>query len=148
MTQAKAKTLRARIVAYHGEWLVSVDDARVPPTNNLAEQALRPPVVTSKLTFGKRARDGGERMATLMTISNTTHRHGHRISAIFLAIMTHAPTRPHLPNRTHPTAPTQRSAAEVVCPCLTALAILDKASSARFGRIRSHLLAIPADCTP
>ena len=98
VTQTKTKTLRARIVAYHGEWLVSVNNARVPPTNNLAEQPLRPLVVLRKITFGQRARDGGERIAILMTVSNTTHRHGHRISAIFLAIMTHAPTQPHLPN--------------------------------------------------
>lgn len=93
VTQAKAKILKARIITYHGQWLVYVDDARVPPTNNLAEQALRHLVVLRKITFGQRARDGGERMATLMTVSNTAHRHGHRISAIFLALMTHPPNK-------------------------------------------------------
>ena len=66
VTKAKAKTWQARIITYHGEWLVAVDDARVPPTNNLAEQALRPLVALRKITFGQRTRTGGERMALLI----------------------------------------------------------------------------------
>ena len=91
--QAKAKTLQARIATYHGEWLVFVDDARVPPTNNLAEQALRPLVVLRKITFGQRTLTGGERMAKLMTVANTAHRHGHRVSHILFALMTHPPNK-------------------------------------------------------
>ena len=93
VTQAKAKTLQARIITYHGEWLVYADDARVPPTNNLAEQALRPLVVLRKITFGQRTRDGGERMAKLMTVTSTAHRHGHQRSKILLALLTHPPNK-------------------------------------------------------
>ena len=89
----KAKTLQGRVITYQTEWLVFVDDPRVPPTNNLAEQALRPLVVLRKITFGQRTRTGGERMAMLMTVANTAHRHGHRVSQIFLALMTHPPNR-------------------------------------------------------
>ncbi len=46
-----------------GEWLVFLDDPRVPPTNNLAERALRPLVVLRKITFGHRSRAGAQRMA-------------------------------------------------------------------------------------
>jgi hypothetical protein len=87
----KALTLQARIVGYHDEWLVFVDDPRVPPTNNLAEQALRPLVVLRKITFGHRKLKGGERMAALMSVAETARRHGHRASQIFLALMTHPP---------------------------------------------------------
>lgn len=91
LTHKKALTLQARIIAYHDEWLVFVDDPRVPPTNNLAEQALRPLVVLRKITFGHRRRTGGERMAALMSVAETARRHGHRASGIFLALMTHPP---------------------------------------------------------
>ena len=93
LTHRKALTLQGRIVAYRGEWLVFVDDARVPPTNNLAEQALRSLVVLRKITFGHRALDGGERMADLMTVAETVRRHGHRVSHIFRALMTHPPNK-------------------------------------------------------
>jgi hypothetical protein len=89
----KAKTLQGRVITYQKEWLVFVDDARVPPTNNLAEQALRPLVVLRKITFGHRTRAGGERMALLLTVANTAHRHGHRVSQIFLALLTHPPNK-------------------------------------------------------
>ena len=70
-----------------------LDDAQVPPTNNLAEHALRPLVVLRKITFGHRRRDGGERMAALMSVAETARRHGHRASQIFLELMTHPPNR-------------------------------------------------------
>ena len=88
VSHGKALTLQARIVNYHGEWLVFVDDARVPPTNNLAEQALRPLVVLRKITFGHRSLDGGERMAAIMTVAETARRHGHRASQMFYDLFT------------------------------------------------------------
>jgi transposase len=91
LTHNKARTLQARIVNYRKEWLVFVDDARVPPTNNLAEQALRPLVVLRKITFGHRCLKGGERMAALMSVAETARRHGHRASQILLALMTQSP---------------------------------------------------------
>lgn len=91
VSNPKAKTLQRRLITYQKEWLVFVDDARVPPTNNLAEQALRPLVVLRKITFGHRTRTGGERMATLMTVTNTAHRHGHCVSQIFFTLLTHPP---------------------------------------------------------
>lgn len=92
VTRKKALTLQARIVNYHDDWLVFVDDARVPPTNNLAERALRPLVVLRKITFGHRSLGGGERMAALMTVAETARRHGLRASQIFLALWTHPPS--------------------------------------------------------
>ena len=50
-------------------------------------------MVLRKITFGHRALDGGERMADLMTVAETVRRHGHRVSHIFRALMTHPPNK-------------------------------------------------------
>jgi transposase len=91
VTHAKALTLQGRIIRHLTEWLVFVDDPRVPPTNNLAERALRPLVVLRKVTFGHRSLDGGQRMASLMSLAETARRHGHRASQIFRKLFTHPP---------------------------------------------------------
>ena len=70
-----------------------LDDPRVPPTNNLAERALRPLVVLRKITFGHRSRGGGERMGKIMTVGETARRHGHRASEIYFKLYTRPPNR-------------------------------------------------------
>ena len=65
VSHEKAITLQARLLRHLGEWLVFLDDPRVPPTNNLAERALRPLVVLRKITFGSRSHAGATRMAKL-----------------------------------------------------------------------------------
>ena len=87
----KAITLQGRINRHYTEWLIFVDDVRVPPTNNLAERALRPLVVLRKITFGHRSADGARRMASLMTIAETARRHGHLASDIYLQLFTRPP---------------------------------------------------------
>ena len=67
----KAISLQARLLRHPGEWLVLVDDRRVPPPNILAERDLRPPVVLRKIRFSHRSDEGAKRMAALMTISET-----------------------------------------------------------------------------
>jgi transposase len=42
-------TLDNHLRAHRGEWLVFLHDAEVPPTNNHAEQMLRPAVITRKM---------------------------------------------------------------------------------------------------
>lgn len=93
VSHKKAITLQARLLRHQGEWLVFLDDPRVPPTNNLAERALRPLVVLRKITFGHRSRTGGERMAAILTVGETARRHGHRASDIFYQLFTHPPSR-------------------------------------------------------
>jgi transposase len=41
--------LDIHICAHRGEWLVFLHDPEVPPTNNHAEQMVRPAVITRKL---------------------------------------------------------------------------------------------------
>jgi hypothetical protein len=89
----KAITLQKRLVRHHDEWLVFLDDPRVPPTNNLAERALRPLVVLRKTTFGHRTQAGAERMAALMTVQETAKRHGHKATDIYYRLLTQPPER-------------------------------------------------------
>lgn len=93
LSHEKAFTLQARILRHHNEWLVFLDDPRVPPTNNLAERALRPLVVLRKITFGHRSSAGAKRMAKLMTVGETARRQGHRASDIFFQLYTRPPNR-------------------------------------------------------
>ena len=89
----KAVTLQARLQRHSEEWLVFLDDPRVPPTNNLAERALRPLVILRKITFGHRSDAGAERMALIMTVGETARRHGHRASDIYYELYTRPPDR-------------------------------------------------------
>ena len=93
LSHEKALTLQARILRHHNEWLVFLEDPRVPPTNNLAERALRPLVILRKITFGHRSVDGAKRMAKIMTVGETARRHGHRASDIFFEMYTRPPNR-------------------------------------------------------
>lgn len=89
----KAVTLQQRILKYHDEWLVFLEDPRVPPTNNLAERALRPLVVLRKITFGHRTPAGAQRMAQIMTVQETAKRHGRKAIDIFYRLLTQPPNR-------------------------------------------------------
>jgi len=89
----KALTLQGRIRKHADEWLVFVDDPRVPPTNNSAERILRPLVVLRKITFGHRSATNATRMARLMTVQETAKRHGRRPTDIFYRLYTCPPNR-------------------------------------------------------
>ncbi len=69
VSHKKSVQLQGRINLRYTEWLILVDDRRVPPTNNLAERVSRPLVVLRKITFGSRSEEGGHRMAKLITIA-------------------------------------------------------------------------------
>ena len=89
----KAITLQALLLRHEGEWLVFLNDARVSPTNNLAERALRPLVVLRKVTFGSRTDAGATRMAKLMTVGETSRRHGRCIREVYYELYTRPPDK-------------------------------------------------------
>jgi transposase len=91
----KARRLQGRLRRYTTEWLVFLDDPRVPPTNNRAEQLLRQLVILRKLTFGHRSLKGARIMARLMTVKETAKQHGHRVLDFFYRLATD-PTGPLL----------------------------------------------------
>lgn len=93
LSHDKALTLQERIRRYEDCWLVFLDDARVPPTNNHAERCLRPLVILRKITFGHRTRTGAVAMARLMTVKETAKRHGRRVLDIFQRLCTMPPDR-------------------------------------------------------
>ena len=93
VTHDKAITLQALLIRHEGEWLVFLDDARVSPTNNLAERALRPLVVLRKITFGSRTDAGATRMAQLMTVAETSRRHGKRVRDIYYELYVRPPDK-------------------------------------------------------
>jgi len=51
VSHKKAVTLQVRINRHYTEWLIFVDDVRVPPTNNLAERARRHGHLASDIYF-------------------------------------------------------------------------------------------------
>ena len=89
----KAITLQGRIIKHADCWLVFVSDPRVPPTNNLAERTLRPLVIMRKICFGNRSREGGRRLAKIMSVKDTARRHGHNPLSVFYRLFTEPPDR-------------------------------------------------------
>ena len=89
----KATTLQARIIKHADCWLVFVKDTRVPPTNNLAERTLRPLVIMRKICFGNRSRNGGQRLARIMSVKDTARRHGHNPLRVFYRLFTQPPDK-------------------------------------------------------
>jgi transposase len=87
----KAQTLQGRIRRYAKEWLTFLDHPSVPPTNNLAEQAVRFLVILRKLTFGSRTRAGARRMGAMMTVIQTAKRQGRNVIQFLVALFTLSP---------------------------------------------------------
>jgi hypothetical protein len=89
----KAETLQGRIRRYTKEWLTFLDHPSVPPTNNLAEQAVRALVILRKVTFGSRTRTGARRLGTLLTVIQTAKRQGKNVIRFLVALCTLTPNQ-------------------------------------------------------
>ena len=63
------------------------------PTNNLAERTLRPLVIMRKICFGNRSREGGQRLAKIMSVKGTARRHGHNPLQVFYRLFTEPPDK-------------------------------------------------------
>jgi transposase len=70
--------LDAHIRAHRGEWLVFLHDPEVPPTNNHAEQMLRPAVITRKIGGCNKNLLGALVHSILSSVMVTCHRQGRR----------------------------------------------------------------------
>ena len=88
----KARTLQGRIRRYSAEWLTFLDHPAVPPTNNLAEQAVRFLVILRKVTFGSRTRAGARRFGAMLTVIQTARRQGRNIIHFLVALFTMTPS--------------------------------------------------------
>lgn len=89
----KAQTLQGRIRRFSGEWLTFLDHPGVPPTNNLAEQAVRFLVILRKLTFGSRTRAGARRTGAMLTVIQTAKRQGKNVIRFLVALCTLTPNQ-------------------------------------------------------
>ena len=87
----KAQTLQGRIRRYSNEWLTFLNHPGVPPTNNLAEQAIRFLVVLRKVTFGSRTRAGARRLGAMLTVIQTAKRQGQNVIRFLVALCTLTP---------------------------------------------------------
>jgi transposase len=70
--------LDSHLRAHRGEWLVFLHDAQVPPTNNHAEQMLRPAVITRKIGGCNKNLLGALVHSILSSIMVSCHRQGKR----------------------------------------------------------------------
>jgi transposase len=70
--------LDAHIRAHRGEWLVFLHDPEVPPTNNHAEQMLRPAVITRKVGGCNKNLLGALVHSILSSVMVSCHRQGKR----------------------------------------------------------------------
>jgi hypothetical protein len=84
----RAARLQKRIRRYHGQWRTFLDHPHIPPTNNLAEQAVRALVILRKLTFGSRTRAGAKRLGTLLTVIETAKRQGRNSLKFLVTLFT------------------------------------------------------------
>lgn len=89
----KARTLQNRIRRYANEWLTFLKHPGVPPTNNLAEQAVRCLVILRKLTFGNRTHAGARRMGAMMTVIQTAKRQGGNVIDFLASLFTLTPNQ-------------------------------------------------------
>ena len=89
----KARTLQGRIRRYTREWLTFLDHPGVPPTNNLAEQAIRFLVILRKMTFGNRTHAGARRMGVMTTVIQTAKRQGQNVIRFLAALFTLPPNQ-------------------------------------------------------
>ena len=73
----EAENLRLRVSDPTRDWprlFTFLEVSYMPPTNNLAEQALRLPVILRKITFGSRSLFGAQTMAINLSLLDTARR--------------------------------------------------------------------------
>ena len=68
----RAETFRNRLLGKERpQWFAFLRHPQTPPTNNLAERALRPIVLRRKVSFGTRSQEGSENLGVLTSILRT-----------------------------------------------------------------------------
>ncbi len=75
---AELARLDQHVRRHRGEWLVFLHERQVPPTNNHAEQMLRPAVITRKVGGCNKTQRGARVHEILASLMVTCHRRGKR----------------------------------------------------------------------
>ena len=73
-----ARRLAKRLKNFRGELLAFLDHEGVPPTNNLAEQQMRKPVMARKICRQNRSGRGAKTHAILLSLLRTAELQGHQ----------------------------------------------------------------------
>ena len=68
--------MQRQIKAWRGKFFVVLSDRRVPPTNNVSEQEIRPSVIFRKVTNGFRSDWGPGIHAGYRSVTGTARRQG------------------------------------------------------------------------
>jgi len=92
MINKKADALRKRLIRYKDEiftFLVYPDI--VDPTNNFSERQLRPSVISRKLSFGNKTKEGADRHAIMMSLIQTTKLEGKNPKDLLLSLILNSP---------------------------------------------------------
>jgi transposase len=101
---ADLERLVKHVASHRGEWLVFLHDAEVPPTNNHAEQMLRPAVITRKVGGCNKTLLGAVVHGVLASLMVTCKRQGRRFLDLARQLW-HAEEKPAIPIGTLPTTP-------------------------------------------
>jgi transposase len=76
LPEPEVETFRQRLVRHRDRLLAFVEHAEGQPTNNAAEQALRPSVILRKLTFGNRSEAGAHNHSVITSLIQTAKKQG------------------------------------------------------------------------
>lgn len=87
-THQRTQTLIDRLVKYRHSLLAFIDYPEGKPTNNRAEQDLRPGVIFRKLSFGNRTEAGAHHHAVLTTVWENRRRHGADVMGFIVEVLT------------------------------------------------------------
>jgi hypothetical protein len=91
---ARAEAFRQRLLGPEQKHLFTCfRRPHVPPTNNQAEQSLRPVVIMRKVIQGTRSEKGLENHSVLRSLFETARRQGHKAHQFFLQLFTQTPAR-------------------------------------------------------
>ncbi len=76
LPEPEVETFRQRLIKHRDRLLAFVEHAAGQPTNNAAEQALRPSVILRKLTFGNRSEAGALNHSVITSLIQTAKKQG------------------------------------------------------------------------
>lgn len=89
LTYPKAETFRNRLIGKERkQWFTFLYHEDVEPTNNLAEQAIRPQVIFRKTSFGTRSGDGSLQHSVMASLIQTAKRQGNHPLDFLQVLMT------------------------------------------------------------
>ena len=117
------RRLRKHLKAHQAEVLAFLHDPAIAPTNNLAEQEIRPAVIMRKISAGNRTEAGAHAHEILASITRTAERGGVRLTDLLPEVLRSpgpvviAPERLGLP--APPDAPTHEATHAPTAPAIS-----------------------------